>query len=817
MNYMVISMNEYKGTVVAKRGCWSFLKGGFVLDTNSNHAFLYFEVQNSDGSEISITITSASLQPFTQQQWRTNHQYKINAERKQAVTIHISDVRGDGIKEATTTRFNAAVFENELKWYSTERQQGKSETCNDANSTVDTYISRLRELKRGGVLMDGIVLEGHFTVPNPPLIRAVLDKLATLKLPIWLTEGTYLEVVLREVFSHPSVNGIIIWTALDPNGSFRMCLTDNKFRNLPAGHVVDKLLKEWRTGVVEGQTDNHGSFSFCGFLGEYRITVSNGNRTVNSTFSLCGDGPFYDDSAYTECKVEPEGPLYNGGIFKDQTPNVLHWQVHTGSNVHLPAFVLHNLTGSTIYTFSSWVKLNGSDSGVIKASLTTDNTTHKCIGTVFAKSGCWSFLKGGFVLDSPSNYALLYFQNSDGKNSSIAITSASLQPFSAEQWKASQQYNMDSERKRAATIHVSDANGAGIQGAAITVEQVSRDFPFGSAISKTILGNIPYQSWFLERFNAAVFENELKWYSTELQQGKVDYTIPDQMLEFLRANQITIRGHNIFWENPIYTPSWVQNLTGPELKLAVNSRINSLMSHYKNEFVHWDVSNEMLHYDFYEQRLGPNASLEFFETAQSLDPLATMFMNDFNVVETCDNHKSTVDMYILRLRELKQGGVLMDGIGIEGHFTIPNPPLIRAVLDKLATLELPIWLTEVDISNTIDNETQGTYLEVVLREVFSHPSVKGIMLWTALDPNGCYEMCLTDNNFHNLPAGDVVDKLLKEWQTGAIEGHTDDHGSFSFYGFLGEYKITVNYGNTTANSTFSLCGGDETRHFSIQL
>ena len=78
-------------------------------------------------------------------------------------------------------------------------------------------------------------------------------------------------------------------------------------------------------------------------------------------------------------------------------------------------------------------------------------------------------------------------------------------------------------------------------------------------------------------------------------------------------------------------------------------------------------------------------------------------------------------------------------------------------------------------------------------------------------------MCLTDNNFHNLPAGDVVDKLLKEWQTGEIGGQTDDHGSYSFFGFLGEYQVTVRYGNRTANSTFSLCRGDETRHFSIQL
>lgn len=63
----------------------------------------------------------------------------------------------------------------------------------------------------------------------------------------------------------------------------------------------------------------------------------------------------------------------------------------------------------------------------------------------------------------------------------------------------------------------------------------------------------------------------------------------------------------------------------------------------------------------------------------------------------------------------------------------------------------------------------------------------------------------------------MVDKLLLEWQTGEIEGQTDDHGSFSFFGFLGEYQVTVRHGNRTANSTFSLSRGDETRHFTIQL
>ncbi|XP_027112047.1 endo-1,4-beta-xylanase 5-like [Coffea arabica] len=540
---------------------------------------------------------------------------------------------------------------------------------------------------------------------------------------------------------------------------------------------------------------------------------------IGSSFSVAYDGPVYDYSAYTACKSAPEDPLYNGGIIKDRVHGRRHHKLSlSGSRDNSPAaFVFYNLPGKTFYSFSSWLKVEDVDSSSIQASVTTDKTTYQCAGTVIARQDCWSFLKGGFVLDSTSNSTFLFLQDADGGDVNISIASASLQPFTQEQWRINQEYSINTKRKRAAMIHVADVHGRRLEGALVEVEQISREFPFGSAIASTILGNLPYQNWFVERFNAAVFENELKWYATEPQQGIVNYTVPDQMLEFARANQIMVRGHNIFWENPKYSPSWVLNLTGPELKVAVNSRIQSLMSQYKSEFIHWDVSNEMLHFDFYEQKLGPDASLQFFETSHQADPLATLFMNDYNVVETCFDMNSTVDAYISRLRELERAGVSMDGIGLESHFTIPNPPLMRAILDKLATLNLPIWLTEVDISNTLDEQTQARYLEAVLREGFSHPSVNGIMLWTALHPNGCYQMCLTDNNFRNLPAGDVVDNLLKEWQTGAVEGQTDDHGSFSFYGFFGEYKVTVCYGNRTVTSTFSLCQGDETRHLNIQL
>ncbi|CAI9765446.1 unnamed protein product [Fraxinus pennsylvanica] len=524
----------------------------------------------------------------------------------------------------------------------------------------------------------------------------------------------------------------------------------------------------------------------------------------SNSLVLCYDGPLYDSSAYTQCKQHPEEPLYNGGILKDHVPNFLRSILGNGGQVSHPTFLLQNLTEGNRYCFSVWIKIKNADSSLVRASLVMEETNLSCIGTVIAKQGCWSFLKGGFVLTSSSKFSKLNLQDSAGRDIEMEIASASLQPFTKEQWGLNQQTKIYKERKRAVIIHVSDRHGAKLQEAEITVEQVSKDFPFGSAIAKTIIGNSRFQKWFTERFNAAVFENELKWDATEPKPGQVNYTIPDQMLEFVRANQIITRGHNIFWENPESSPQWILNLTSPDLQSAVTSRIESLMSRYKEEFIHWDVSNEMLHFDFYEKRLGPNATLQFFEKAHQIDPLATLFMNEYNVVETCDDVNSTVDTYISRMIELKRGGVTMDGIGLQGHFDVPNPPLMRAILDKLATLGLPIWLTEVDISKQFSKESQAIYLEEVLREGFSHPAVNGIILWTALRQNSCYQMCLTDNDLNNLPAGDTVDKLLKEWQTGILEGKTDEYGSYSFSGFLGEYKITAKYGNKIVKSTLSV-------------
>lgn len=172
------------------------------------------------------------------------------------------------------------------------------EESRDGASSPAKYLEKLREIQgfRGNAnLRMGIGLESHFITPNLPYMRSSLDTLAAANLPIWLTEvdvqsspnqAQYLEQILREAHSHPKISGIVIWSAWKPGGCYRMCLTDNNFRNLATGDVVDKLLHEWG-GRIAGTTDANGFFEASLFHGDYDVKiihqgVSNSSLTSNN-------------------------------------------------------------------------------------------------------------------------------------------------------------------------------------------------------------------------------------------------------------------------------------------------------------------------------------------------------------------------------------------------------------------------------------------------------------------------------------------------------------------------------------------------------
>lgn len=87
-----------------------------------------------------------------------------------------------------------------------------------------------------------------------------------------------MEQVLREAHAHPAVNGIVMWSAWSPKGCFRMCLTDNDFRNLPTGDVVDKIIREFFGAVATATTDADGYYETSLIHGDYEVRSADFDR-----------------------------------------------------------------------------------------------------------------------------------------------------------------------------------------------------------------------------------------------------------------------------------------------------------------------------------------------------------------------------------------------------------------------------------------------------------------------------------------------------------------------------------------------------------
>nr|GMC56781.1 endo-1,4-beta-xylanase 5-like [Ipomoea batatas]GMD27708.1 endo-1,4-beta-xylanase 5-like [Ipomoea batatas] len=439
------------------------------------------------------------------------------------------------------------------------------------------------------------------------------------------------------------------------------------------------------------------------------------------------------------------------------------------------------------YIVSGWIQLSEGEADVAAKFKTATGKVYAA--WVVARSGCWSMFKGGFVanVSGPSE---LHFE-CNNTQTEIWAGSISVKAFTPEEWTSHQTKSVEKIRKTKVAIEVVDGEGKPLPNATISLIKGRPNLPFGCAINKNILNNKAYQNWFFSRFKYTVFEDEMKWYTTEPSQGREDYSAADALLRLVKARGVAVRGQNIFWDDPNFQPSWVPKLTPTQLSAAATKRINSVVRRYAGQVIHWDVVNENLHSSFFESRLGADASARFYRTASALDGKATPFLNDFNTIEHKEDGASSPSKYlqkIAQLRAQRYSGPL--GIGLEAHFDTPDLAYVRTALDTLATAKLPIWITELDVSS---RPNQAQYLGQIINELSSHPAVHGIVLWSAWKPSGCYKMCLTDNNFRNLATGDVVDGVIKAMSHEGLVGTTAANGSFETSLFHGEYEVQVDH------------------------
>ncbi|KAL5561382.1 hypothetical protein UlMin_031129 [Ulmus minor] len=514
-----------------------------------------------------------------------------------------------------------------------------------------------------------------------------------------------------------------------------------------------------------------------------------------------------------QCLESPHKPQYGGGIIVNPEFNeglkgwssfgeakIQHIEsqgnnfiaAHTRSHHHASISQKLYLDKNKLYTFSAWIQVSHGSVPVTAVFKTSSGSKHA--GSTIAEPSCWSMLKGGLTVDE-SGPAELYFQSND-TSVEIWVDNVSLQPFTEEQWKAHQVQSIKKAHKKELRIQVVDAQGNPLPNSTISLQQKLPGFPFGCAINSNILTNTAYRNWYTARpFTVTTFENEMKWYSTEVSHGKVDYSLCDSLFNFAKQQNLSVRGHNVFWDKQKYQPSWVTSLPRTQLLAASYSRLNSVMSRYKGQVIAWDVVNENLHGSFFEQALLRGASTLFYNWALKADGNTLLFMNDYNTIEERGDVASSPAHYLRKLKQIREypgnRGKIKMAIGLEGHFATPNLPYVRAAIDTVAAAGVPVWITELDVSSS---PQQASYLEQILREVRSHPHVSGIVIWAPWKPEGCYSMCLTDNNFKNLATGHVVDKLMHEWGWQRFESATTDaDGFFETSLFHGDYEVKISH------------------------
>ncbi|XP_062097151.1 endo-1,4-beta-xylanase 1-like [Humulus lupulus] len=170
----------------------------------------------------------------------------------------------------------------------------------DTRSCPEKYIQHILDLQEQGAPVGGIGIQGHIDSPIGPIVSSALDDLGILGLPIWFTEldvsseneyirADDLEVMLREAYAHPVVEGVMLW------GFWELFMSRENSHLVEAEGEVNEagkryleLKKEWLSRA-HGHVGDEGEFGFRGFNGTYALEVVTGGKKVVKTFVVEND------------------------------------------------------------------------------------------------------------------------------------------------------------------------------------------------------------------------------------------------------------------------------------------------------------------------------------------------------------------------------------------------------------------------------------------------------------------------------------------------------------------------------------------------
>ena len=208
-----------------------------------------------------------------------------------------------------------------------------------------------------------------------------------------------------------------------------------------------------------------------------------------------------------------------------------------------------------------------------------------------------------------------------------------------------------------------------------------------------------------EHFNSIVAENCMKSMYLQPREGEFFFEDADKFVDFGEQNGMWIVGHTLIWHSQL--PPWFcvdeegENVTPEVLKERMKSHIQTIVGRYKGRIHGWDVVNEAILEDgsyrtskFYEI-LGEEFLPLAFQYAQEADPNAELYYNDYN-----EWYPGRIETVVRLVNTLKERGIRIDAIGMQGHFGMDGPSIEEyenAILEYTSA-GVKVMVTELDLS-----------------------------------------------------------------------------------------------------------------------
>jgi endo-1,4-beta-xylanase len=231
-------------------------------------------------------------------------------------------------------------------------------------------------------------------------------------------------------------------------------------------------------------------------------------------------------------------------------------------------------------------------------------------------------------------------------------------------------------------------------------------FTMGVAVSpKSLSGD--EAKLILQHFESITPENAMKMGPIHPEEGRYNWKDADAIVAFAQEHKLKIRGHVLCWHEQ--TPSWLfvdkngKDVSKEVLLQRLKDHITTIVSRYKGKIYAWDVVNEAIADEddkFYRDTpwfriCGEEFITKAFEYAHAADPQAILFYNDYN-----SERPVRRDKICKLVRQLKDNGVPIHGVGLQGHWNIydPSEKDLKDALESYSKLGVEVQITELDVS-----------------------------------------------------------------------------------------------------------------------